>query len=397
MIDGNNLPESHIMGLHEDLSLRLSDVKHILEQGMQGKLLDVEEKIDGQNFTFTVIKGSVKYLGKGYSEKRSESGGYTRDEMLSRLPNEVAADFSGAFDDITRWIRSLDKDLVEKIFNDGKFGLECSLVSKMNPGTIGYSDDQIRKIRFSSRDANAKIDRDISGKLISNTFRGHRFSILPRPTPEWIGNETNDIDLSFLESDKLLKDFVLEECRRKITVLGIRSDHASVASERIITGTPDHTSIKKIDKSGKLWDAIKKLESNSCRAASLLPLEKQLQAATNKILSGYKFEMPVRDGWIESLSDVSQKILIAYRSGKIRVLRNENGLMYYPLDEHWKNKMSIAVDRISTDLPFLNTEGIVFRFAGKRYKMTGMYTAHHRLHALFKYNSKLEKLAIYPG
>ena len=397
MIEGNNLPEAHIMGLHEDMSLRLSDVKYILDQGLQGKLIEVEEKIDGQNFTFTVVKGSVRYLGKGYSEKRSESGGYTRDEMVSRLPKEVSADFLGAFDDVSRWIRSADKGIVEKTFIEGRVGLECSLVSKMNPGTIGYSEDQIRKIRFSSRDSEIKIDKDLSEAIVGGSFKGARFSILPKPSPVWVGDEVSDNDLSFPDSEQTVKDFVLDECRRKILLTGMRNDHAILAAERIITGTPDHTSIKRVDRSGKLWESIKRLEGNSLRTLSLLPLERLVQPVANKILSRYKFEMPVRDGWTESLSGVSQKILSAHAAGKIRILRSENGLMYYPLDENWKNKMSVAVERISADIPLLNTEGIVFKFAGKRYKMTGMYTAHHRLHALFKYNSKFEKLAIYPG
>ena len=57
--------DPHILNFYEDVSLPISDVSLIIDSALSGRLEDPREKLDGQNFTFTVRDGRVRFMGKG--------------------------------------------------------------------------------------------------------------------------------------------------------------------------------------------------------------------------------------------------------------------------------------------------------------------------------------------
>ena len=56
--------EAHIYNLYEEFSMPLSDIIEIGRLGLEGKLENVQEKMDGQFLAFTVANGQLRFFTK---------------------------------------------------------------------------------------------------------------------------------------------------------------------------------------------------------------------------------------------------------------------------------------------------------------------------------------------
>ena len=54
--------EAHIWGLYEDMELLLDDLRDLISTTLSGRLEHVEEKMDGQNLTFTMKGGELRTI-----------------------------------------------------------------------------------------------------------------------------------------------------------------------------------------------------------------------------------------------------------------------------------------------------------------------------------------------
>jgi hypothetical protein len=384
-------PESHVSGLHEDIGLRPADIAHIIQEICAGRV-EVEEKLDGQNFTFTVVNGGVRYAGKGSSQRRINEGCLSKGEMLEKMPEKVRNDFSQAYDAAQSFIDGLPSGVVSSAFNDGKTVLECSLISKRNPITIKYDENSLRMIRFSSP-LGVHPEKDPANHILSSGLeREEGFSVRPKVRPVLARNL--DIDLSGLSETSTLGTLYSLEIARNLNNKGMRRDHAILTADRLVKGSKvDHKEFKRIDGSGKLWAIVKELESiGAVRAQGVVKFERQLQKYTNAVLRCFDFQMPVQKGCTDEIVENFNRIMTAHSLGRIRVLRGDGET--YEMNDQWIERFGTCIQRVDRSQPFLPTEGIVFRFAGKRYKMTGMFTAYHRITSLFNFDTRGERLVI---
>ncbi len=373
--------ESHIMGLHEDLKLRLVDVKNILLDLSQGKVPNIEEKMDGQNFSFSVVKGSVKYAGKGASAKRVEEGLMNKDQMLARLPDRVKGGFGIAFDAAQDFISAIDERVISEAFCEGKTVLECALIQASNPVTLRYPADSLRTIRFASP-TGVSINHSAANKILEISHVGS-LAVLPKPKPNLVRNL--EMDMSELDDTTDLGTLYTLEIGRILNVGGMRRDHALLVAKRLVRGTEvDHKEIKSADKTGKLWQIVKDLESSgNMRAAGIARVERMLQKYTNALLSCFDYSMPAKEDSVQLISDEVSRIIAAYSRGSIKVKMTSGELR--DLDEKWRGRLENSIKRIDPSVRMIPVEGIVFRYAGVRYKVTGMYTPYHRLLSMFSF------------
>ena len=56
--------EAHIYNLYEEFSMPLRDIIEIGRLGLEGKLENVQEKMDGQFLAFTVVNGQLRFFTK---------------------------------------------------------------------------------------------------------------------------------------------------------------------------------------------------------------------------------------------------------------------------------------------------------------------------------------------
>ena len=88
--------EAHIYNLYEELSMPISDIIEIGKTALEGKLENVQEKMDGQFLAFTVVDGQLRFFTKmdlqsqSAKEKRleaikskSKGGGMNLEEIMS--------------------------------------------------------------------------------------------------------------------------------------------------------------------------------------------------------------------------------------------------------------------------------------------------------------------------
>ena len=68
-------PEAHILNFYEDLDMPLSEFKEAIVALLEARVENVEEKMDGQNLTFTVRNGEVETFSKGVSWAGVQRGG----------------------------------------------------------------------------------------------------------------------------------------------------------------------------------------------------------------------------------------------------------------------------------------------------------------------------------
>ena len=75
--------EAHIYNLYEDLAMPLSDIIEIGRLALQAKVENIQEKMDGQYFGFTVRDGSLRVFTKL---------NLVTDSQLQSLLNKITSD-----------------------------------------------------------------------------------------------------------------------------------------------------------------------------------------------------------------------------------------------------------------------------------------------------------------
>ena len=106
--------EAHIYNLYEELSMPLAEIIEIGNLALEGKLENVQEKMDGQFLAFTVVDNQLRFFTKmdlqGQAAKdkkldairsRSKGGGMTLEEIMSAYTGQrsnIAEGFAIAYE-----------------------------------------------------------------------------------------------------------------------------------------------------------------------------------------------------------------------------------------------------------------------------------------------------------
>ena len=123
-----------------------------------------------------------------------------------------------------------------------------------------------------------------------------------------------------------------------------------------------------------------------------------IQKISSLIFDHLEFQLSTRHSQVKDLKREVSRIRAAHRKGKVKVLNTSTGEVDN-LSEKWEMKLDVALIR-AKELQLLRkpVEGIVFTIQNEsgqvRRKLTGMFTAIHRLTGLFKFPSQGEKLII---
>jgi hypothetical protein len=135
----------HLAHVHEDLGLKFSDITKILRSAADGKLENVSEKIDGQNFFFTYnsLDNTLRFArNKG----NIKTGGMTGADVAAKWQDKpaVAKAFTDAYNVMKMALDGLDLRTKAKIFgNGGIIWYSAEVVSTANPNVINYDRNAI--------------------------------------------------------------------------------------------------------------------------------------------------------------------------------------------------------------------------------------------------------------
>lgn len=136
----------HMLHPYEDYGLTFADLKEIIEEALIGDFSgEIVEKLDGQNLMFTVIDGEVKFARKKSHIKNFGENAISADELREEFAGreEIQDSYYRAASDIVRAMKSLRKGDLWNFFANGQKFVSVEIINSNNENLIPYGRDII--------------------------------------------------------------------------------------------------------------------------------------------------------------------------------------------------------------------------------------------------------------
>lgn len=395
----------HMSHPYDDKGLTFGDFKQIIDAGLRGELNFEEEaieKTDGQNLFVTMKGGNVMFARNTGDTKDPMS----LDQFVSKFEAHdvpgVRDTFVFAAKDLASLLTKLPAKTQEQIFNDGKNFMNMELIYSKNPNVINYDTDviQFHNITQTDGDGNilgtdskpAKEIPQILAKVKADI--GKTFKIIP---PRILQLQK---DVDFSANKKRFEDKVVALQNRYGLNDGdeVSRYHEMWWRELIDADFPN---LSQDVKEGLL----KRWAYDDKKSLNMRSLEKQIGKDEAGLVKKYDKEdvkkkykeniRPFEDLFLElgstiirnasnfvaaNPSDEAQR-LKAYLDTETTKIKKGGGV-----DQIKKVEDQLAkLDRIGGLDSIYPSEGIVFRYNGKLYKLTGAFAPLNQLLGIIKY------------
>jgi len=395
----------HMSHPYDDKGLTFGDFKKIVDAGLRGELNfeeDPIEKTDGQNLFVTIKDGKVMFARNTGDTKDPMS----LDQFVSKFEAHevpmVRDTFVFAAKDLASLLVKLPKPKQEEIFDNGKNFMNMELIYSKNPNVINYDTDVIQFHNITKTDGDGNIlDTDsrpakeipqILAKVKSDI--GKTFKIIP---PRILQLQR---DVDFSANKKRFEDKVIALQNRYGLNDGdeVSRYHEMWWRELIDADFPN---LSQDVKEGLL----RRWAYGDKKSLNMRSLEKQIGKDEAALVKKYDKEdvkkkykeniRPFEDLFLElgatiirnasnfvaaNPSDEAQR-LRAYLDTETTKIRKGGGV-----DQIKKVEDQLAkLDRIGGLDSIYPSEGIVFRYNGKLYKLTGAFAPLNQLLGIIKY------------
>lgn len=394
----------HMMHPYEDMNITFGDVKSIINMALKG-FIDLKnvptEKTDGMNLMMTFTKDGVRYAR---TESDIKKGGMTSAQLKSKFANHISGvrdGFSFAVDDMENALSNLSSKQIDMIFMDGTAWANLEIIYPGNVNTISYDGAYIQ--------FHALIRYDESGKAIgSNVAFASKLEGMIRQVdahiqqtyaikqPVFLDVKSVNFERSkgkyLSQLGKLQSEFGLKDSNT-LADYSVRWWENFIAKDAIGSTIPNNILYPLVrrwalgDKSfrltGKTIDDkevlewAKKIDSTIAKKAEdtvtkpFRMLILQLGAEVLKNASGFLSANPDKEvqRLKSQLTKVANQIQKSNDASKIEVLR--------------KNLETLeAIGGLDYISP---SEGLVFQYKGKTYKLTGAFAPVHGILGLMKF------------
>ena len=126
----------HMAHLSEDLDLTFDEIVSILSKVASADIKNTTEKVDGQNLFLTVANEEIRTArNKGDVEK----GGMTTDEYISKWKGHPAENaFTNGFKAVSAALRKLSPETLEDIFSNGQRYVNMEIMYPASANVITY-------------------------------------------------------------------------------------------------------------------------------------------------------------------------------------------------------------------------------------------------------------------
>jgi hypothetical protein len=396
----------HMMHPFDDKALTFDDFRKFITAGLQGEMTFDEEpteKTDGQNVFATVKDGKVMFArNKGQMQNPIDLAGIT--QMFADHPSELVRDtFTFAAQDLASTLTKLSANDQIKYFNDGKNFMNMELIYSKNPNVINYDRDVIQFHGIKETDGEGNIIGDMGArsakdiaKLLDavNAKTGKVFNIIP---PQVL-KLRKDVDF-----DDRLPYFM-----KKIDAL---QTQYKLAGHDEVSRYHEMWWRDEIEKSfGDLSQDIKeglllRWAYDDKKTLNMRQVAKQITPEQMEFLRKYdkvdvkkKYKeniRPFEDLFLEFGSIVlknASNFVAASPDAEMQRLHNEIRTEAAKIkkggsvDQIIKVEAELArLDRIGGIESIIPTEGLVFKYNGKIYKLTGTFAAINQLLGIIKY------------
>jgi len=387
----------HILNFYEDDDLLLSDVDVLITSSLTGKLFAVKEKLDGQNFTFTVIDGEVRFLGKGIIKTLARKGGLNRAALMKRYHTkpDVQSAFIKAYDFLQFAVKESSIHPVN-IFENGKYAILAEVLCNETVNIVTYKNNYVCPIKLIGTETdyvcqkrNAKF-YDFCWQ--SEDLENDGWIFKEVPTLEFVKENVDSkitecrydfksLMREFCDDDDLtmgdLKTRMVKSYLGLEHTLGIEPRVAEAAARRIATKDKRIFTHKMAGVSKEQWKAFQGIEKTRTlvMSESINKLVSFFQKLGSYVISLYALELAKPDNVrVSELQDSVMAVKEALVTGRI-------GAQTHVIDQ-----IETALKRIPDVTKYTsNAEGIVFNWDGEPRKFTGYFTAINHLNGFFEY------------
>lgn len=395
----------HMSHPFDDMDLTFGDFKKLIISGLSGNLSfesEPTEKTDGQNLWATIKDGEVKFA----RNKGESIDPMSLDNFINKFkdhPVEGVRDtFTFAAKDLAKLLIKLPKDVQDSTFENGLNFINMELIYSGNMNIINYDRDVIQFHNLTKTDGKGNvIDVDLNvvkevEKALTTleSTMGDVFKLIP---PQVIKLH-KDVDFDqnqdkFLNKLKTIQseynlndnDKIMEYHKRKwrdivdsefkdiddytkdcLVLRWAFGDKKSINIKEVYKKYPDEKDhIKTFEDS----DVKKKLKEN------IRPFEDLFLSLGALILKN------AENFVVANPTDEADRLkqMLKDEVSKIKSSDNEDAI----------NKMLRELERLESIGGIENiypTEGIVFRYNGKLYKLTGTFAPLNQLLGILKYN-----------
>jgi hypothetical protein len=396
----------HMAHPYDEKGFTFGDFKDMINAGLSGNLSMEEEpteKVDGQNVFATIQDGEVKFARNKGELKNPMSLSEFKTKFEGHPSKLVQDTFQFAADDLASLLLKLPKAEQESYFDNGLNFMNMELIYSQNPNVIVYDAGNIimfHGIKKTDGQGNIIGEDNKAAKDIANLLKpvnadvGKTFNITP---PQFIKLGK---DINFAENhDKFIKK--IDALRDKYGLSD--SDTISKYNEMWWKEQIEHTFPNLPDniKEGLLlrwaYDDKKTLNMRSL-AKEVSPEEAAAISKFDKEDSKKKYKEnvePFEDIFLEMgsivLKNASQFLALSPDKEKQRLQAE----ISKAAEEIKHLGTAQQIEKVGQELTRLQriggiesivpTEGIVFRYKGNTYKLTGTFAAINQLLGIMKY------------
>jgi hypothetical protein len=395
----------HMSHPFDDRGLTFGDFKSMIDAGLRGELNfeeDPTEKTDGQNVFATIQDGQVKFA-RNKTELVTPMDLKTFKAKFEGHPSKLVQDtFQFAAEDLAALLIKLPKATQLETFQNGKNFMNMELIYSMNPNIIHYDVDVIQFHGIKETDGNGNIIGERSkaagdiAKILKdlNSNVGKKFTVIP---PQIIQLRK---DLDFEQNkDKFINK--VNQLRDRFSLTD--SDEVSryhemwwrEQIEQLFGDLPQDI------KEGLLlrWAYDDKKTLNMRDLAK--KITKEQEAAVKKFDkedSAKKYKENIRP--FEDLFLELGSVILKNASNFLAVSPDREMQRLHAEIRRESEKIKSSgdlkqIEKVEAELSRLNriggiesiipTEGIVFRYKGGTYKLTGTFAAINSLLGIIRY------------
>ena len=394
----------HMNHPFDDMSLTFGDFKRMIISGLSGRLNFEEvpsEKTDGQNLWATVNNGEVLFARNKTETIKPMSLQEFKQKFKDHPVENVRLTFSLAADDLSELLIKLSKKDQDDFFDKGRSFIVMELIYSKNPNVINYDIDVIQFHNITQTDGSGNVigtdtkkAKTISAILDKvNANIGKTFSVIP--PRELILRKSTDFSTDVLKFLGKLKTIQNEfNCSDTDTLLNYNEKkwaqiidskfpsldvyNRDILIKRWAWNDKKQGDIRLLNITDKdQLDEIKKLDKEDSKKIykkHIEPFEDlflELGSVIIKNASNFVAANPEKEA-IRLREYLNSVILDIKKSGtEDQIIKVQNELD--------------RLNRIGGIDSIYPTEGIVYVYNNKTYKLTGTFAALNQLVGIIKY------------
>jgi hypothetical protein len=385
------------------MDLTFAEIKAMIDAALGGKLEYAQEKLDGQNLMVTYKDGKVRAARNKGQVKNYGENSLTTDQISKMFEGRgpIQAAFVETMNDLETAINKLDPKQKADFFENGKKFISLEVLFPETANVIPYGAAQLRLHHFKSFDVNGSVeDEDVAGiyelqKVLDTIQASQQKTFMIRTTdpaelkadvdlPNQLKQFTGEVDTIKnkynLSDTATVKDYIKRwwtdfiKAKAKELKYKMPTDVLDALVQRwaLTDKTQKITAIKGLidNEAFRTWtDQFDKTEVESTKKIALKPVEMLFLKLGVRVLQNIKnlTALSPDEAKRKVKQDVSAAIRGIQKAADTETIEDSDAAIKFLKRELTRLK---DIGGFNAIVP---TEGLVFKYKGKLYKLTGAF------------------------